>query len=40
MSNKYTEKEIDDICWYYGQYKDNLSKLIPKCVVEEVKEIK
>ena len=35
MNSKYTEKEIDDICWYYGQYKDNLSKTMINMLIKK-----
>tara|TARA_R100001126_G_scaffold60789_1_gene34548 strand:- start:3026 stop:3151 length:126 start_codon:yes stop_codon:yes gene_type:complete len=38
MNNKYTNKEIDDICWYYGQIKENLSDLMIKMLINRYEE--
>ena len=36
--HKYTEDELVDICWYYGQYKDNLPKSMINMLIKKYEE--
>ena len=33
-NNYYTKNEIDEICWYYGQYSENLSYNMIAIIIE------
>lgn len=34
-NNYYTKNEIDEICWYYGQYSKNLSYNMIAIIIEQ-----
>ena len=34
-NNYYTKDKIDEICWYYGQYSENLSYNMIAIIIEQ-----